>query len=155
MPKNEQTTFVLESIVEKPKFYVLRNNGDGYFVWDPDIKKKIRAGEIQEGDKIKVDYTPGEWPRVNKIYVMEKGTGPLPQEEGAAPGKPSEIQDHKNAEYAHIQELKEMKIMRSVALKAAVEIYGPMSEEVSSEDITVFVENLADKFLAWLSKDGV
>lgn len=62
-----KTEITIETILEKvdkrgKQFHVLRDNGEGYFVWD----SKLLEG-IAEGDVVEIEHTKGEFPKVKAV----------------------------------------------------------------------------------------
>ena len=71
---------ILDKKTSKGKPYkVLRNNGDGFFVWD----SKLMEG-IAEYDEVELEHDGGKYPKVSKIIKLEGFEAEEPVKKGSA-----------------------------------------------------------------------
>ena len=132
---NETISIRVEHILEKATktgkpFWILRNNGDGYFVWDSKLMK-----DIVEGVMATITHDGGEFPKVSEIKDI---TAP---KEGYKPA--ASRADNTDRRCALI-----------TAKDIAMVIY-PTSGKSVSEDLPKQVTKIADYFLAYLKDELV
>lgn len=141
MPEHIKIT--VEDILEKKgkgdkPYWVLRNNGDGFFAWEKELMEGVEKGKTYE-----FDIEPGKYPKIlSKPKLVD-----VP----AAPEKPKEANAPRNFE-----DVKSLRINRAVALQTATEIYKSIVRP--SDDPAAVgdgVKKLAAEFEAWLNKEKV
>jgi len=114
---------------QKKNYWILRSQGEGYFVWD----KKLIEG-VSKGDTVTITYEPGKFPKVSEI---DKGI--------LLPVEPT------NETEGEVETVsKQQSIHRSVALQAAVEFLKTDPERHDEEVVRVantffnFLEDVED-----------
>ena len=146
--------FTIETIVKKDKFYVLRNNGDGYFVWEPELKHMIRDGEVDEGDTVKLEYIPGEYPKVKDIEVLKHGSSsPDADEDDDEKYSDAHSQGNKSLRQfmkSTTDDVRETHIVRGCALKCAIDSIGELHGGDDKNIYAKMVTDLAFEFEQWI-----
>lgn len=140
----EMQRILVEDILYKEKCIILRHSGEGYFVWEPGMQKQIRDGTIKIGDTLEIEYTPGEFPRVQNIKKI--GQQQLNPPSSSQSNKPS------MQKIPAVSSSESDRILRSVALKAAAETYSSLSTESAQGIAMEVVLSIAERYLEWLKK---
>ena len=107
--------FRIEQILDKAtntgkSFTVIRNNGDGYFVWD----RKLMAG-INVGDKVRIEYSGDKFPKVLALAKIESAKVKQETVHESIPSTAEDSPEFSNYNKAHF---------RAIAINVVMECYG-------------------------------
>src|SRR3990167_4881875 len=114
MSETTTTKGVIDTILDKGRYDLIRIAGNGYFVWEAGQRALISQSKIAPGMDVAIEHNGGQYPRVKEIKVL--GQQELSDKSVAVPplSKPTITKE--------LPFTQQDSILRSVALKAAVEI---------------------------------
>lgn len=134
-PLTDQVEGEVEKILEGETrngdgYLVVRICGQGYFDWHELSEKE----GVHVGDCVRVDFEPGQWPRIQKIEKISEG-------ENAGASGPG-------ASALERAERREGRIVRLSCLRTAAELLS--QSDLGYEDKKAEVLVLAEEMAAWV-----
>jgi spore germination cell wall hydrolase CwlJ-like protein len=146
----EKRRFRVEKILEKEtsdkkKFWVLRNNREGYFVWEKGLLTGVDIGSLIE---IIVTKTDTKFPKVMKLRVLDDKTE-LTEEDFEEPIKKEPKEDKKEVHFTHTHRPdfpEDSSFLYAIALENAVNSVGKMEKDDTLKTYVDLVTSLADLY---------
>jgi hypothetical protein len=140
MQKQLKVEQILEKVSENNrKYWVVKGENQGFFVWDPNIAKQIK-----EGDTITFITSGGAYPQIEQLISVVRDYPAMP--------KPKPDIDKRIEEmYA----LKQERLMKAQALAVALEIIKirqKFYEAFNDNAIRSCILENADKILEWFKQ---
>lgn len=155
---------VVEQILVKENYTVIRYDGNGYFVWDGMMQSEIKRGDIKVGSKILMSYVPGKYPKVKAWKILGQQT--VSQAKATTLGshltnldKASEqLEETFESDGTKITQqpecdhliLPRQKVVKALCLLAAAVTIGPIQAGVQFGKHENDIKIQAERYLEWL-----
>lgn len=147
--KSVEKVLVIDSLTlkqtDKGSYWLLRSRGEGYFIWEPELKQKCASGQFKAGQEARIRHTVEKFPKV--LELVHHGDPSVQTNLGNSTA-PASNNSENSATFMQGASKSSDAMFRCNALNNAVAALSQDKADVPVEKILAF----ADAFLLWLKK---